>query len=153
MGNWTPEKTQRPPIYSLKEFISKQDSATHQVVTIKAKPRSLQGQLHSYLWLLFLRIFSHNQDQKWSWSHMLRKSTADFFGIVPLAWLIHMGSSVTPLPLTSTALKPTSCLRETMSWEVANTDYGQQQPVMCLSKAYTNAKMPQNRELFLLCLA
>ena len=57
MGPRTPGKAQRSPAYSLRESVGKRDSAIHQVTTTAAKPRT-QGHLHSYLRLLFPRIFS-----------------------------------------------------------------------------------------------
>lgn len=63
---WEIEHLRKQTGYQLKESISKPDSTIHQVATMKQKSRSLQSCLHSYLQFLFLRIFSHNQDQKQS---------------------------------------------------------------------------------------
>lgn len=76
---------------------------------MKQKSKSLQGCLHPYLRFLFLRIFSHNQDQKQSWPHMQGKILGDNF-LILMAWLIHLGSSLPPLPLARTASKLASCL-------------------------------------------
>lgn len=90
---------------------------------IKSQPKS-KVELTSHAWKTHCRFF---------WD--------SFLGMVNLPF-------IPPLPFTSTALKLSSCLLvlETMSQEAPNTNYSQQQPLMCLFKAYADAKKcPEKR--------